>query len=38
MKRQTWILAIGGVLILAFVSGGTGVFDSLKVDQSISEN
>jgi len=25
MKRQTWILAIGGVLILAFVSGGTGL-------------
>ncbi len=25
MKRQTWILAIGGVLILALVSGGTGL-------------
>lgn len=25
MRRQTWLLAIGGVLILALVSGGTGL-------------
>jgi hypothetical protein len=25
MKRQTWILAIGGVLILALASGGVGL-------------